>query len=471
MKRPALVLAIGLVGALGPSASATAQSGAGVFFAFGPGQTTVTPVRVHGSLNVDFRGDPGSGCAAAGLCAYAGTVDWHPPAQAALIVNRYVQHGKRRLDGALIFETALFNGGTGAVAQVGRTAPDGSAAVCSDVSPANDPFVGLATRDNKLELGFGPHSDPLGLVPTHCASPLEADIRSVLPGVVLTQRQLARGRLTADLTADRAISAHGFAMRIRSSLLLKLGRPAKQTGGKPPPGTRVRVVHRRFRYLDVQYAVERLSGTVRTLFSGLADDNLCSPLDSCGTSGELTFAPGTTTGRIDLSTEARASRPRRDLLASVGLAKSHRAARAEGFGDLTAHGATISSSFQRRDGSPPCIDSMPVSGASLELVSRAGRLRATYGESSVSGQDPLRTRCPGPGLDQPFGDGGGLLGGSVPLNALAHRRVTIPLDRGAVLSGNGYRARVATGLNLVLRRVRVRERVVTEAIPIYSFGP
>ena len=46
----------------------------------------------------------------------------------------------------------------------------------------------------------------------------------------------------------------------------------------------------------------------------------------------------------------------------------------------------------------------------------------------------------------------------------------IPLNRGAVLSGNAYRASVVRGLTLVLWRVRIREKVVTERIPVYSYG-
>ena len=77
------LLTVGL--ALLPAPVALAQS-SGVSFVIGGGGRVVAQrnydLTVSGDVRVAFRGDPGAGCAAHGVCAYSGTAIWKPAASA-----------------------------------------------------------------------------------------------------------------------------------------------------------------------------------------------------------------------------------------------------------------------------------------------------------------------------------------------------------------------------------------------------
>jgi hypothetical protein len=89
---------------------------------------------------------------------------------------------------------------------------------------------------------------------------------------------------------------------------------------------------------------------------------------------------------------------------------------------------------------------------------------AYYGSDLLVGGDPLRTRCPGPGAAD-AGAERGLARGTLPLRALAHRRVTLRLTRGGDFGADGYRGSTRADLTVVVRRTRIRHQVRVESVP------
>ena len=84
------------------------------------------------------------------------------------------------------------------------------------------------------------------------------------------------------------------------------------------------------------------------------------------------------------------------------------------------------------------------------------RVFASYGRGSGAGPDVLRTHCPGPSIldaaqNRP------LATGNVPRSAFGKRRVTITLSRGRPFEAEPYAGETHAALQIVLRRMRVRE--------------
>jgi hypothetical protein len=143
-----------------------------------------------------------------------------------------------------------------------------------------------------------------------------------------------------------------------------------------------------------------------------------------------------------------AARPRRDLLAAVGLSAHGNPAGigVGGGGEQSVHG-TVAADL-RQDGE--CRDQTRVSAASVQLHSHAGRLLVSLSPVSTQAIDPLRTRCPGPELGQH------MLTHATLARAALRRRVLTVVLHGDAFSDGPYRVRTRSTLVLTLRRVRVR---------------
>jgi hypothetical protein len=113
-----------------------------------------------------------------------------------------------------------------------------------------------------------------------------------------------------------------------------------------------------------------------------------------------------------------------------------------------------------RAGAQDCTDSEPLHGeGSVTLGFSARGVRARYETTNnTSGFDPLRTRCPGPGIGDVAGTRG-LATALVPRSAFRRRSVTLRLFRGAAYSADGYTGRTQSDLTVVLRRTRIRQHV------------
>jgi hypothetical protein len=478
VRRLALVLALAAVGCASPSAAA----GQGVFaFSSEPGtkltEVVTAELKVTGSVSVEFHGDAAAGCSEAGLCGMSGTVTWDPHGGAQLFVIGYREHGVRYEDGFLAFGGGPdFENGPSTSAQV-RRAVSGSApaGLCSDADSSTFALVGLTPQlGSSLDVRLTGASGVFGTdsFRTRCAGPATSDLSALLPSRAVTSAALRRGHRNLDFRADRDFASHGLAGTVHSTVVLHVSRAQRitqddQSGQEPRGETRKR------RRLDVHYRIERVSGQVGTDVAGLADPDLCGPLDACGLLGTVTLAPKATSGEAVLEADGPARRSSRDLrralgllpgAAPTGIRKSGYAAWDDDFGTATA--------ALTRAGAPDCRDSEPLSGGgSLSLRVTRTEVRAEYGTSAdATGTDLLRTRCPGPGIDD-VARSRPLASGTVPLRSFRARRVTLLLTRGTGFSSDGYSGHSSADVTVVLRRVGVDEQVYEDVSPAFRRLP
>jgi hypothetical protein len=221
---------------------------------------------------------------------------------------------------------------------------------------------------------------------------------------------------------------------------------------------------RRRRAIDVAYRVQRVSGRVVTSVGGVADPDLCGPLDACGVLGAVTLAPAASSGSASLTASASTRRTRKDLRRALGLAAGPwpRGVTRYGSAFWERDRGSVTAELSR-DGAPACSDSDRIAGGgavSLEFL--GSRVRASYGGDSFGGTDLLRTRCPGPAISDTSGP---LASGTFPLSVFRRRRVTLRLTGGRGFSGVGYSGRSRPDVTVVLRRTRIREYVFTDEVP------
>lgn len=464
MRRLAL-LAVAAAATLPATASGQITVGIGDGPLSVPVDVVETGLTARGSVSIDFHGDRAAGCEAAGLCDVSGTVTWAPERDGALVAFGYDSEGTRYSEAFL-----LFGGGPGRVTTTSTRVRRGAAGrdgLCVDGLAGEESLIGSERRSGRsIEVsltGGGGSFPPTDNFRTRCAGPTASDIAALLPRHVLTTRQVERGRIPLDFSAEREFAAHGLAGTVRSTVVLRLGRGQRSgvDDTEHPPGlTRVR----RRRALDVTYRIESVSGQAIADVQGLADPDLCGPLDACGLLGTVTVAPAASSGVAFLSATARLRTPPRDLSRALGLVPGGRprGVRTYGFAYWERDDGTVESRLTR-DGATACRDSEPLlGGGGIGLKLSGNSVRVIYGSSEASqGPDPLHTRCPGPGIADVASDRA-LASGTVPLSAFRDRRVTLRLTRGGAWSGDGYSGATRSDVTVVLRRTRIRRSVQEE---------
>ena len=467
MRRAAVVLAVVASCAVPSAASAQtadfAQSVSGVDAI----DYVEVPLRATGAVSIDFRGDEAAGCEAARLCGVSGTVTWNPSGPGVLVV-----YGFREADGTHSEQSFVAFGdertsdsprptlysrvrrGDGLCADVGST---DSAAFATPPRPGRSVELGLFSPQ-----GLG--GSPVQPLRTRCAGPLAADVAGLLPTRVISERALRRHANTLDFSAERTFAAHGLTGTVHSTVVLHLRRGAGSQDEEPYPADSSqtdRVVRRRL--LEVHYKVGRVSGQVVTGLRGLADADLCGPLDSCGLAGTVTVTPSASSGQAVVVAEGSARRPWSDFNRAVGLAPGApaRGLSTSGFVGWDRELGTTTSDLTR-DGAPDCADSEPIGGrGSVGLRFSKGVVRAGYGDVEEPGVELLATRCPGPGINDVV-PAGSLATAVIPVRALGQRRVTLRLRRGRTYVADGYRGTVSSDLTVVLRRTAVKRGTITE---------
>ena len=225
--------------------SSDGASVSGSFFFYAAGAKLVSetdlPVCVTGRLAVTFAGDPATGCAAQGLCAYAGTETWLPQGPGTVSIATFTHHGRRSVSATL-----LIAGGPGDAvrAAVQRSQPNGVTTACSDSNADAGGFFLLPVSGRRATIGLRrPHGSLLG---TRCAGPLDADVAALLPARTVSLSRILHGRTTVDLTGTAPFASHGLAGTFDSTIVLTLGRPNRPPGSPtttpPPNGRRSRFV-------------------------------------------------------------------------------------------------------------------------------------------------------------------------------------------------------------------------------------
>jgi hypothetical protein len=206
------------------------------------------------------------------------------------------------------------------------------------------------------------------------------------------------------------------------------------------------------------YDVEAVTGSVVTGFAGGVERSLCEPLDACGASGTVRVSPSVAAGRATFVAYGPAKRVSgRDLRDALGLRPGPvpRSVNASGVADWSTDAGTVAESFADGDGAT-CNDVVPLGGGFMTFYVGPRRVFASYGRGSGSGPDLLRTHCPGPSIldaaqNRP------LATGNVPRRAFRKGRVAITLARGRTFESEPYAGETRPALQIVLRRVRVRE--------------
>jgi hypothetical protein len=301
---------------------------------------------------------------------------------------------------------------------------------------------------------------------TRCAGPGVTDIAGALTTRLITERALLRGRGNViDLSGERPFSSGGFSGTVHSTVKMKIrGAQDLLRESQPPEGPTHPL---RLRELEVDYRLERLSGQVVTDVSGLADPDLCGPLDACGLGGSLTITPRAAGGEGYVLAIGRLRRnTAADLRRAVGLApgKPPRGVSVFGYVEWDPGAGHVATDL-RRDGADPCTDTQTMTGGVIEMGFRGSTVHAHFGSpDTVPGADILRTRCPGPGIGD-VASSGRLAGGSLPRRAFARRDVTLHLTRGGPFSASGYHGTTHADVTAVLHRTRISPRVQVIQIP------
>lgn len=401
------------------------------------------PVCVTGRLTVTFAGDLAAGCAARGLCEYAGTETWQPQDGGDLAISTFEQRGRRHSTGTMI----LGGPGTPVLSAVERSQATGTTTACSDQNQDGDGFFSLPVSGARVTIGLRHADRPL--LGTRCAGPLDADVSTALPSRTVSLSRVLHGGARIDLTGGGRFAAHGLAGTVRSTIVLVLGRPHRSlgSGSSPPPGVK------RSRLVEVTYRVTHVGGSAVAAVRSSAVVAVCGPVDACGLEGVIDVAPGTRSGgSVDLTATAPLRRPKRDLLAALGVASGGNPSGigVQGAGDASSRGEVTADLTQ----GSACRDQAQLRQTGIQLRQRAGRLEVSVSPAISQAGDPLRTRCPGPELGSHQ-----LTSGSVPLSALRHPTFTIALHGGSFSDGP-YRVTTHSTLTLTLRRERIRTQIV-----------
>jgi len=456
--------------AASPAALAVRSSSQATLYGFSAGSASPfavvqTPARITGSVLVRFRGDPATGCAARGLCGYAGSVLWTPPPAGSLLIFETRSGGRRRyqLDLSLTDPNGGPGSGQGVTdASVAQTPPAPGApdqpgpppapgarnlpgSSCADATSAA-PNVQLPVRRGRVKFSLTQASpSPLQ---TRCAGPLIADLAAALSAPAPTLRATLGGAIRLDFAGVHSFASRGFAGTVDSTMTIRLGRPHRSLSVGPRSAGRIE----RYREVQVDYRAT-IAGRVTEAIRGDALPGLCAPLGACGLHGTLSVTPAAAPGEASVQAFGPAGRPRRDFLTALGLSSAGRAHGIAVFGQVAfSHGAVITAHLD--EGAVSCRDSAALGVSSVQLGVNRGRLSADY----MAGQglaDPLRTRCPGP-----FGPPGTLASGSARLSSLALRSATLTLGRSASFIDDGYRGYSTAHLRLTLRRRRIRTFVL-----------
>jgi hypothetical protein len=396
-----------------------------------------------GRLTVTFAGDLAAGCAARGLCGYAGTETWQPQDGGDLSISTVEQRGRRHSTGTM----TLGGPGTPVLSAVQRSQTTGTTTACSDQRQDGGGFFSLPVRGGRMTIGLRHGDDPL--LGTRCAGPLDADVSTALPWRTVSLNRVLHGRARIDLTGGGRFAAHGLAGTVRSTIVLVIGRPHRSSGSaesSPPPGVK------RSRLAEVTYRVTHVGGSAVAAVRSSAVAAVCGPVDACGLEGVIDVAPGTRSGgSVGLTAAAPLRRAKRDLLAALGVASGGNPSGigVEGAGDASLHGQVTADLTQ----GSACHDQAPLRQTSIQLRQRAGRLDVSVSPAMSQAGDPLRTRCPGPELGSHE-----LTTGSVPLSALRHPTFTVALHGGSFSDGP-YRVTTRSTLTLTLHREKVKTQI------------
>jgi hypothetical protein len=406
---------------------------------------TEIPVRTAGELSVAFHGDQATGCAAHGLCGYAGTVIWQPARTGDLSIETTRYRGKLEYDAELLLTDQ---------SEPAESSPDGvttaNVRFRPDSGGAGSDCTDAAATASDFSMPIHGHTSVASLKPalpdvlrTRCAGPLVSDLGRLDDGSAIAVSALLRGRRTIALGSSGAFAAHGFAGTATSSVALILGTPSIQRPPKRRPSQRAVPI----RTVEVDYHAS-LSGHLTLKTHG--DPDSCAALGACGANGAFSIRPHVSSGIVQFEAVTRASRPLRDVLTAFGLGTGGNPHGVTAFGSSPQDGGGLSD-VTVTQGSNTCRDSGRDAPAAMILTVGRGVLSV----SEIAEGPAVALRCPGPLL----GSGTTVAVGTDPASILGHAPATIRLRGGAALNDDGYAGRALSDLTLTLSHPHVKTHV------------
>lgn len=414
---------------------------------------TTIHLRASGSMRVVWQADPDT-CAAAGICAYSGTIDYGPAEGAMLERFQFAGDPFLDFDGLLEMQRR-------STVRVQRQNGGFLPAECTErAQPAAFTMrVGRAYR-HRLRVSLGTEVFPQIIASGQCAGPRLGDFAGSLPSAVFDPDRLTARGAKIDLSGRFPFAAGPMVGEVVSDVVLR----TRRVHIEHHSGHEGRGHTRRSLFVSLEYDVTRVSGGVTADFRAV-ESPACQALDACGTSG-----------RDRYSIDADGPKLRAFGFAPLGHRKApplrealRRVAR---HGFLFA-GANLDDESGRaaavlhRPGSDDCVDAFVPRGPSLQLVAGRGKLGLTLGqqggELSGGGTNVLRGRCPGPTQGQILG-AATLARTRLSPGLLAKRRFRAVLHGGGSFATGAYRGTRSARLVVRLRRVHAVANVVREFV-------
>jgi hypothetical protein len=397
------------------------------------------PLRTSGSIKVVWHGDRARGCAAAGLCAYSGSIRF--PGHGRGFLER--EQGPRSFLG---FFGILDNPGT-TVVRTERAVPGGEPAVCSQRSRFQ-----VWTLDDRHAwgdrrwLGLGTDVSPAPAGSAQCAGPRIEDFAPSLPTAVIRRNSLDRRGARVSLAGRFPFKSGPLSGHVISTLSLRSrGARRVRVGG----GRALDEGGKHELYVELRYRATRLEGEVRSDFRAI-DAPICKVRDACGTHGSEVYSLDAAGETVDVTGFATTSSRRRPSLRSA-LRKVIRHGFLDAFVQLDRKPGLSAQAFVRPDGATCTDHFQPRQPPGLALFGEEGRLALTMFSGGAS---ILQGRCPGPEDPQPHGDE--IARTRVPPGRLAKRVLALRLRKRHGFRSGAYSGTFTARMNLRLRRTRVR---------------
>ena len=409
-----------------------------------PSAAEAVDLQASGSVVVRWQSDADT-CASYGLCGRSGVLSWNPTGNPATL----------DFEDRSFFSLDVF--GTRATVWSDRTVGD-SRATCID-RPPNDPIiVGSPTPGGKVSLSL--RENP-SLNFGRCAGPRAGDFQKAMPVSQPVSRASLRRRPRIDFHSRADFQQGPFSGSVISTLVFTRARSQSgsvsiSSGGNaltPARGRRVR-----YGRVLASYAIERVAADAGYAFHGPAGD-ACAPFDTCDMNGDISMQAAITGGSLQFASVRRLGPAQRETLTS-GL-RALRAGRTR----LTAD-ATLGSVPTSPDAGPhlpiaesvtpgsgdTCTDSTSLGDPYLYATRATGGVKVRLENSGNTYPDPLRTHCPGPGLDD-LGLSGAFATGTLPARDFGARAIQLRLNPAPAFSTLGI---VGTGHGNVTLSLRLR---------------
>lgn len=439
----------GAQGAAPPAGRPFCGGNDSVFFAVPRGDRIVSQrdarVCIEGSVTVRFHGSRGAGCAAHGLCDYAGTEVWQPGG-GDLTLAVVQRRGHRAV------ETVYAADDAHPAAQVTRVVGGRVHGTCRDRGYTGD----LEARLQPVHAGqvsFRPARAGVDRFPSRCAGPVDADL-PMMPATQLPLAAVMRGQGETRVVAQRRFARGGFAGTIGEHLSITIARPGLPfSGGHAPQGGPA------MRIVTVSYRIAASTGSIAVSWSHPPAG--CALLDACELRGTERVGLGSSVRRsrkLTLVAEGPADRPERDFWAALGLSSTGNPLGIDVVGAQLG-GTVLGIRDATAQAGAVCRETADAQGSVLADAA-AGHLTFWLNPSELGplfdgGGDPLRTSCPGPGLGAHP-----LASLRLPPGALAAGTTALAFTRPIGFHDHGYQVRLTPHLTVRLTRTRIRARVV-----------